>query len=183
MTRRNRNTVPNHTRPIRSLIALANAKIGHYVNLTLNVDRTVAACSVRKLSRYCLIAQALRALGSDITGICVTADTIKFNYAGKRFCFDMPAIGRAYVIAFDDGEEFKPFSLPLKNGMVCKAIERTREYLQRAEEARVRNQAAGTSVRKQEAAARKDKPRSRKSIGGVRLSVRRYAGLRVIEKV
>lgn len=130
-------------------------------SLRLNATEGVIASAKRNNSAHCVVAQAIRSLGEDFSSVSVTAESASFNYKGVRYQYAIPAAVAARVIDFDKGKAVKPFVCLLQNPF-------TRPVLKNPNLG-----GKGTPKRKR---------KGRTQPECVRACVRRYHGLKVIEK-
>ena len=131
-------------------------------NITVAITEPVIMCSVRCHSGKCLLSQGLRYLGSDIYSVNCTADLAMFNYKGYRYFYPIPASLKLKIIDFDDGKETKPFKVTLRGG----ARRPIRHY-----------DAPRPSLN-----LPRKRRRGSKQIVGARACIKRYHGLKIIER-
>lgn len=79
----------------------------------------------RNDSYVCVVSQAIARAIPDATSIETDTQAIRFTRNGQRYVYLTPYAVQGYVIAFDAGDEIKPFSFQLRDPAKVKGKRRT----------------------------------------------------------
>ena len=84
--------------------------------VTVTIDRETIESSVRRDSRHCMIAEALKQAMPSMTSVTVDLASIRFTDPARRlrFVYITPRPAQIALIDFDRGVMPKPFSVVLK---------------------------------------------------------------------
>ena len=80
----------------------------------IEVNEKDIAKATKNDSYVCVVAQAIARSIPDAHRIDVDSQSIRFSRSGERLVYLTPYAVQGYVIAFDAGEEIKPFSFQLR---------------------------------------------------------------------
>jgi hypothetical protein len=82
------------------------------------VSDTVIASAKTGASSHCAIAQGVGASIPGVSHITVDIATIRFTIGEKRMYYHTPSAVQRFILAFDNGEDVKPFTFTLRDGTV-----------------------------------------------------------------
>jgi hypothetical protein len=92
----------------------------------------------RNDSYTCVVAQAIAHAVPDATHLEVDSQTIRFTRGGIRYLYLTPYAVQGYIVAFDAGDEIRPFSFQLRDPRKIRRHLRT-EAGKAIERARIRD--------------------------------------------
>jgi len=121
-----------------------------------NIDVTQADIDRAKIkdSSRCVVATAIARSIPGASRISVDVQTIRFTLAGERFVYLTPPAVTGYVIAFDAGEDIRPFRFRLRQDQELRVRRQTKTDAGKAKDtARNREKAARRKLDKAEAQA------------------------------
>lgn len=91
--------------------------------LRVEITKELIDTATRRDSNHCMIADAVKNVRSDVSGIAVDLATIRFTdrKKGARFIYLTPRIAQAALVNFDQGNPPEPFSFVLRGGQVTRS--------------------------------------------------------------
>jgi hypothetical protein len=88
--------------------------------LEIQVSQEDIDRGIREDSARCVVARAIARTIPDATRIEVDTQAIRFTSGGKRLIYLTPWTAQNYVVAFDAGDEIKPFEFRIGNPIEAK---------------------------------------------------------------
>lgn len=101
--------------------------------LRVEITKEIIDEATRRDSNHCMIADAIKSIRPDATGIAVDLATIRFTDRKKaaRFTFLTPRIAQAALVNFDQGRPPEPFSFLLRGAQVTRSGRSWRSHAKR----------------------------------------------------
>lgn len=97
--------------------------------LDIEVTREIIDAAMRQNSRYCMIAEAIKAQYPQFTHVSVDLQTIRFSNAirGLRHAYLTPRLCQLALVNFDQGNRLRPFKFKLRGAHTTAMIRTNRQ--------------------------------------------------------